>query len=101
MTDSPDETESTQAAVLRRELLLLAVLVVAGALLLPAVVFLVGNVVFDSYAGDGAGGFYADLFGRLGRFEWAAWLLVLAPYLVLQILRLTVFAWRRSDVGAA
>lgn len=60
-----------------------------GLLLLPALVYLVGQQLLGEYRPDaGLGGFYTDLYGHLGAASAWAWLLVLGPYLAVQILRL-------------
>jgi hypothetical protein len=73
----------------RREALLLAVFGGFGLLVLPALVYLVGQFLLGEYRpGAGMGTFYADLYGHLGAASPWAWLLVLGPYLAIQLLRL-------------
>ena len=69
-------------------------LLLAGLLLLPLAIFLVGDVVFGDYEGDGYGQFFESLIGRLAGGERFAWFLVLSPYLVVQLLRVLGYAWR-------
>ena len=71
-------------------------LLLFGVLLLPVAVYLIGQTVFGAYGGDGYGEFFATLAGKLVAFEWAAWFLVLSPYLAIQAFRITVFGWRAS-----
>lgn len=60
-----------------------------GLLALPALVFVVGQVLLGEYRPDaGVGAFYADLYGHLMAASPWAWLLVLGPYLAIQLLRL-------------
>ena len=74
---------------LRRELLVLTVFGGFGLLVLPALVFMVGQELLGEYRpGAGIGVFYADLYRYLGAVEAFAWLLVLGPYLGVQFLRL-------------
>lgn len=73
---------------------MLIALLLAGLLLLPLAVFLVGDFVFGDYEGDGYGQFFESLLGRLADGERFAWFLVLSPYLVVQLSRMLVFAWR-------
>ena len=74
---------------LRREALILAVFGGFGLLLLPALVYLVGQVLLGEYRPGGTMGvFYADLYGHLATFSIWPWLLVLGPYLAVQVLRL-------------
>lgn len=73
----------------RREALLLAVFGGFGLLALPALVYLVGQFLLGEYRpGASMGTFYADLYGHLGAASPWAWLLVLGPYLAIQLLRL-------------
>ncbi len=74
---------------LRREALLAAIFGGFGLLVLPALVYLVGQQLLGEYRPDaGLGTFYADLFARLGTPSPWVWLLVLGPYLAVQVLRL-------------
>jgi hypothetical protein len=76
-------------AWLRREALLLLTLGGFGLLLLPALVYLVGERLLGEYRPHGAmGSFYADLYGHLASPSIWAWLLVLGPWLAVQFLRL-------------
>jgi hypothetical protein len=80
---------------LRREALVLAVVGGFGFAILPALVYLVGQQLLGEYRPDaGMGAFYADLYGELGSLSWA-WLLVLGPYLTVQLLRLLWWPLRR------
>lgn len=74
---------------IRREALLLLIFGGFGLLGLPALVYLVGQVLLGEYRpGAGMGTFYADLYGHLAAASPWAWLLVLGPYLAIQLLRL-------------
>lgn len=79
-----------------RELLLFVVLALGGIALLPLAIFTVGNEVFGAYGGDGFGHFFESILARLGRGDRFAWLLVLSPYLVLQLFRMLGIAWRMT-----
>jgi len=87
-----------------RELVMLAVALAAGFLLGPILVFLVGQAVFGPY-GDGAGmtTFFTDFRHGLAAGQVVPWLMLLAPYLLLQWLRLLALPLRRTarhdDVG--
>lgn len=73
----------------RREALLLAVMGGIGLLLLPALVYLVGQQLLGEYRpGATMVTFYADLYGRLAALSIWPWLLVLGPWLAVQVLRL-------------
>ena len=83
-------------AHLRRETLFAVILILAGLILVPVSIWFVGEALFGSYAGDGFGGFYAELMGRLGQGSVVAWFLVLSPLLVIASARLTVIALQFS-----
>lgn len=73
----------------KREALLFGVFGGFGLLVLPSLVFMVGQVLLGEYRpGAGVGEFYADLYGHLAQGSPGAWLLVLGPWLVIQLLRL-------------
>ena len=78
----------------------MAALLLAGVLLLPPAIYFVGQAVFGGFADGGFAAFYRSLFERVLNGEYAAWFLLLAPYLGVQTLRGTLLAWRiagRSD----
>lgn len=55
---------------------------------MPALVYLVGEWLLGEYQpGATMGTFYADLFAELGALSPWAWLLVLGPWLAIQLLR--------------
>lgn len=72
----------------KSELVVFAVLFAFGLLALPALVYLVGLEVVGAYEGpDGIWSLYAAILAALARGAIAAWLLVLSPYVVIQLLR--------------
>lgn len=84
----------------KKELTIAAALVAFGALLLPYAIYFVGQPIFGEYEGEGGPvGLEVEIWMALVRGEWAAWLLVFSPYLVIQLLRLGVWIRRtRKDV---
>jgi len=84
---------------LRKESILFGLLLLAGLLLLPALIYVVGKAIFESYGGGSMMDFMRQLFGRLGAGDASAFFLVLSPYLVWQSLRLSVAALRWSRPG--
>lgn len=89
------------SSTLKRELIVAGVLIAIGLLVLPVAVYLVGQEVVGDYESD------AGLIGLLGQIwsdfvslEPGAWLLVLSPYAIVQLLRfaLLVMKRRRRDV---
>ena len=79
---------------LKRELSLFAALLLAGIILLPPAIYLIGQAVFGGFADGGFGAFYGSLAERIRNGEYTAWFLLLAPYLGVQTLRGTLLAWR-------
>lgn len=74
---------------LRREALLLLAIGGLGILLMPALVYRVGQQLLGEYLpGATMGTFYGDLYGHLAEPSAWAWLLVLGPWLAIQLLRL-------------
>jgi len=66
-----------------------------GLVILPYIVYSVGNTVFGAYAGFGYGDFFGTLSAKIRNLDYVAWFLVLSPYLGWQVLRVLVFSWRR------
>jgi hypothetical protein len=74
---------------LRREAILFALIGGFGLLVLPALVYLVGQRLLGEYRpGATMSVFYADLYSNLAAASPWPWLLVLGPYLAVQLLRL-------------
>ncbi len=77
------------------EIALFAAFLFCGFLILPFAVYFVGGIVFGDYSGG-----YGDFFGRLSKGlvsgHWPTWFLVLAPYLLVQIIRLSLFGLKRT-----
>lgn len=86
---------SLKKTVLRETALLLG-LFFAGLVLLPITIYWIGPRVLGDYGGYGFADFFGSLGGRIRNGEPAAWFLILAPYLGVQVLRLTWYAWRSS-----
>ncbi len=79
-----------------RELALFLGLLLAGLVLLPIAIYWLGPRVLGEFGGHGFADFFGSLAVRLRAGEFAAWFLVLSPYLAIQVLRLTRFGWRAS-----
>ncbi len=93
------KSRSLFANPLIREALLFGILGLCGLLLLPLAIFFVGNEVFGAYGGDGFGHFFESILKRLANADRFAWLLVLSPYLVMQLLRMMAMAWRLTGTA--
>jgi len=79
-----------------RELALFLVLFFAGLVVLPILIYFVGYTLFGEYSGSGFSDFYQMLHGELRNGEPVVWFLMLSPYLAWQLLRLTVYGFRRA-----
>ena len=86
-----------KSRTIKREIALAAALFAAGLLVLPPAIYWVGRQV----AGDYAGGPLAladQIWADFVQLDPAAWLLVLSPYLLLQLVRLIGRTWRARSV---
>lgn len=79
-----------------REVALNGGLVLAGLVLLPIAIFFVGRLVFGDYGGGGFAVFYAGLQADFRDGEPAALFLLLSPFLVWSLARLTIWLFRRT-----
>lgn len=87
---------------LRREAIVLAVFGGFGLLILPALVYLVGQQLLGEYRpGAGMGAFYGDFYGLLGTFSIWAWVLALGPWLAVVLLRFLWLPLRHLARGSA
>ncbi len=80
---------------LRKELILASSLIGGGLLLLPLAVFWVGQRIVGEYESEaGLWGLLVNIWSDFFSLELGAWLLVLSPYLTIQLLRLAFKARR-------
>lgn len=77
-----------------KEVALLTGFLFIGLVLMPLLIYNVGQTIFGEYGGVGYADFYGTLSGKIRQGDWVAWFLVISPYLGLQFLRITVLAWR-------
>jgi len=89
--------ESIRSLSIRKEALLLLILFAVGIVVMPAVIYFIGQMIFGNYGGDGFGGFFGAIGTKLLAANGVAWLLAASPYLIWQCLRITAYAWRRSS----
>jgi len=81
----------------QREVVLAALLIGFGLLALPFAVYFVGRRVLGEYGeGLGAMALAETIWLDLLSFRVAAWVLVLSPYLTIQLARGVRRIWRRS-----
>jgi hypothetical protein len=85
-----------QSAV--RESALFVGLLFVGFVLMPVVIYLVGQDVFGAYGGNGYGDFFGTLSEKVRHGDSVAWFLILSPYLGWQCVRMSAFAWRASKM---
>jgi len=85
---------------LTKELLIAAVMLVFGLVPVPMLVYWVGNQIVGEYGAEG--GVWAlvqNVWSDLAAGNVVAWILVVSPWLILQVWRLSRRLWRRqSDV---
>jgi hypothetical protein len=84
--------------VVARECALLLWLVLAGVLLLPVAIYLVGQPVFGDYGDGGIGDFYGNLHAELRAGNAVVWFLMLSPYIAWQLFRLTLWGFRHGPL---
>ena len=84
------------ASRLKKELALAGALLSMGFLVLPPAVYWVGQQVIGGYESSaGLLGLMAQIWSDFLTAQPAAWLLVMSPYAVVQLLRLALHAKRR------
>lgn len=96
MTASSPLTKS----VVSREAILFVVLLLVGLLLLPIAIYLVGQLIFGLYDGDGLTGFVEGIYRDILAGDGIVWFLFLSPYLGWQVIRLTAWLFRRVTTQA-
>lgn len=89
------KTHGPAGPIVRRELLILGIALACGFVLMPFLIWLVGNRVLGPYthgqdttAGTGPLRLLADYFGGLTHGSLIFWCVALGPYLLLWVLRL-------------
>ena len=86
---------------LRREIIIGAVLFACGFFVLPLAIYWVGRELIGSYSTDPTAGAFTlaeSIWSDLLRLRVAAWVLVLTPYGVVQLLRLARRVWRTAPL---
>lgn len=79
---------------LRNEAILAGLMLAFGLFILPVAIYFVGQQIIGEYEGGGVIGLVLALWSALVRADAVAWVLVLSPWLVVQLLRLTWKMWR-------
>ena len=81
----------------QKELSLFLILVGVGLIALPLGIYFLGSQVAGEYAGEGIWGLFTHIVTDLGGRNLFAWVLVLAPYLAMQLFRLSVAVLRHRE----
>ena len=89
------QNRSSLIRVLRKELATLVLLGLLGVFFVPLAIYLVGAEIFGDYAGHGFGEFYRDIHSDFRDGQPVVVFLLLSPYLVWQLLRLSFYGFRR------
>lgn len=102
MAMHPDPGSISTASHLKRELLFAALGLVLGFVLLPFLIYLIGQLIIGPYSGgtQGFGSFYGDLVRDLALPKPNSWFIVVGPYLMLLGLRLIFFRSSASPTDA-
>lgn len=83
----------------RREVAITALAVGFGLLVVPFAIYLVGERLLASYATDaGAMALAERIWLDLLALRWPAWILVLSPYVIVQLMRGVRRLWRRKSL---
>ena len=77
-----------------KEVALFAGLLFIGLVVVPIIIYKVGQTVFGTYGGVGFADFFGTLNAKIRGGDTVALFLVLSPYLGWQCLRLMAFFWR-------
>ena len=67
-----------------------------GFVIMPIVIWFIGQNIFGAYGGEGYGDFFGSLSAKIRARDTAAWFLVLSPWLAIMVLRLMALAWRAT-----
>jgi hypothetical protein len=81
-------------SALKKNLLPVAIGLLAGAVAFPALIYGVGVAVLGPYDGGNLAGTYKIVLGGLAHGSIASWIVVLGPYLLWHLARLLRYWWR-------
>ena len=79
---------------LKKEFIVLVIFIFLSLLLVPIIIFVVGELVFGKYEGNGYMDFLIKLIEKLSSGNYVTWILILSPYIGWQILRLSLYLWK-------
>ena len=86
--------DENSTSIVRKESFLFFWLLLAGLFLLPLAIYVVGRGLFGEYGGTGFSAFYGTLHSELRNGSPSVWFLILSPYFIWQLLRLTFRAFK-------
>jgi hypothetical protein len=81
---------------LKRETAWFLAFLCASLLLLPVAIYVVGITIFEGYGGAGLGGFFSSISSEFRNGQPAVIFLMLSPYLVWSLCRLTIWAYKKN-----
>lgn len=90
-------TDDNVKTALLKEVALLTGLVFVGIVILPLCIYVIGEAVFGEYGSGGFASFYGDLHGRFRSGDPLVWFLLLSPYVLWQLVRMTAWTFRRAS----
>ena len=100
--EPPPPPHSGTLAILRRELLIFGIALACGLIVVPLLIWVVGNRILGPYvhtqdptAGTGPMRLLADFFGGLAHGYTSFWIVVAGPYVLLTLTR-ALYAYLRS-----
>jgi len=108
LPQGPDSTAhaTNPLAVLRRELIIFGIALACGFIVVPLLVWVVGNRILGPYvhtqdptAGTGPMRLIADFFGGLTHGSIVFWCVVAGPYVLLTLIRFLWALVRSPDLG--
>lgn len=77
-----------------KEIAFLAGFLFVGLVVMPLIIYQVGQAVFGAYGGVGYGDFFGTLSAKVRGGDGVAWFLIMSPYIGWQCLRLMFLGWR-------
>lgn len=86
----------TAQSPVRRELLILALALLCGVLVLPLLIWLVGQLILGPYDNGGAVALFRDFLAGLAGGSPAFWAVALGPYVLTQFTRTVLLILRRT-----
>ncbi len=75
----------------KKELIVLGFFLFLSLLVLPIIIYVVGELVFGKYEGNGYMDFLIKLIERLSSGNFVTWILILSPYIGWQIMRISLY----------